>query len=104
MRRAVIKHGQVINIILASEDFSLPDCELVTLEETSSVGIGWTYDGVNFTKPEVDPEAEPDFPPGEPQPSLEELIADLRQELTAVKAELDELKSHLGLGESTQEG
>ena len=104
MRRSVIKHVQVIYIILASEYFSLPDCELVTLEETSSVGIGWTYDRANFYQPEVDPEAEPDFPPGEPQPSLEELIADLRQELTAVKAELDELKSHLGLGESTQEG
>jgi hypothetical protein len=104
MRRAVIKNGKVVNVILAPEWFTLPDCELVTLEVTSPVGIGWTYDRANFYQPEVDPEAEPDFPPGEPQPSLEELIADLRQELTAVKAELDELKSHLGLGESTQEG
>ena len=50
-RIAIIKEGIVDNIILATTEFgdTLPD---ITIDITSiECGIGWSYDGTNFTAP-----------------------------------------------------
>jgi hypothetical protein len=51
MRYAVIQNGIVVNIILADPSFVLPGYTLVQLPDDSLVGIGWLYDGTNFTQP-----------------------------------------------------
>jgi hypothetical protein len=51
MRYAVIQNGVVVNIILADPSFALPGYTLVQLADDSPVGIGWLYDGANFTQP-----------------------------------------------------
>lgn len=52
-RKAVINGSTVENVILADDDFELPDRLLVTLPEGSTVAPGWTYDGEDFAPPVV---------------------------------------------------
>lgn len=64
MRKAVINRSTVENIILADDDFELPDRAIVSLNDNSPVAIGWTYDGEDFSAPhEPAPSTDPaDFP------------------------------------------
>lgn len=50
-RKAVINAGVVENVILADDDFELPDSLLITLPEGSTAAPGWTYDGEDFAPP-----------------------------------------------------
>ncbi|MCO5082660.1 MAG: hypothetical protein M9955_13515 [Rhizobiaceae bacterium] len=50
-RKAVIDGTFVENVILADDDFELPDRLLLTLPEGSTVAPGWTYDGEDFAPP-----------------------------------------------------
>jgi hypothetical protein len=52
-RKAVINAGTVENVILADDDFELPDRVLITLPEGSIVAPGWTYDGEDFAPPVI---------------------------------------------------
>ena len=84
MRKAVVKDGKVINVILAPEGFTLPDCELITLADNSPVDQRWTCKKGEFIKP-PEPEPEP-----EPEPAKSEL--ELRIE--ALEAEITRLKDN----------
>ena len=68
MKYALIKSINVENIIVAQSDFietirSEWD-HIIQLDEDSPVGVGWTYDGSKFIKPEV-----PEVPVFEPEPT-----------------------------------
>jgi len=85
MRKAVVKDGKVINVILAPEGFTLPDCELITLADNSLVDQRWTYEKGEFIKP---PEPEP-----EPEPIPEPKKSDLELRIEALEAELSKLST-----------
>ncbi len=58
IRYALIKSGQVENVILADAEFiatiahQYDHCELLdTPEEQQVAGVGWTWDGTQFTAP-----------------------------------------------------
>lgn len=79
MRGAIVENGVVMNVILAETpaDFGAVPCG-------DGVGIGWLYDGEQFTKPQVQEEEPPNSP--EPDPTtLEDMIA-------AKLAELDDYR------------
>jgi len=58
MRKALIRNGIVENTIEADDNFFHPD-ENVTLVTTDIAGIGWSYDGTNFTAPIIELQPEP---------------------------------------------
>lgn len=56
MSHAVIQGGAVVNVIIwdgVAEWVPPQGCQAVACSDT--VGIGWTYDGENFTAPVADP-------------------------------------------------
>lgn len=60
---AVVKHGIVINIVAWGGETEWQPDEGYAVKTDGSVGIGWLYDGKDFT------------PPPEAMPTQEELIA-----------------------------
>lgn len=59
MKHAVIENGVVVNVVEAEPDFALQMGWIVYPDyvENEAVGIGWQYDGTNWTKPaEITPE------------------------------------------------
>lgn len=59
MRQALIKDGKVKNVIVANEKFLSRIRQqwdhIVELSKDTSVGIGWSYDGQNFSAPQPEP-------------------------------------------------
>lgn len=63
MRYALINHGAVVNVILASQEFidTLQDYQhALQLAEDSPVGVGWGWDGENLVPPPEPPPPDPD--------------------------------------------
>jgi len=55
MKYAVIKNGVIVNIVMSDSEFA-SQMGWITFPEyvdNKAVGIGWTYDGSNWTEPEV---------------------------------------------------
>lgn len=52
-RKAVINETTVESVILADDDFSLPDRIVATVPDGVPVTKGWTYDGEQFAAPEA---------------------------------------------------
>lgn len=52
-RRAVVNETTVESVILADDDFSLPDRIVATIPDGVPVTRGWTYDGEQFAAPEA---------------------------------------------------
>ena len=52
-RKAVINETTVESVILADDDFSLPDRIVATVPDGVPVTRGWTYDGEQFAAPEA---------------------------------------------------
>ena len=79
--RAHIKDGVVINLSVGDADkpWTPPDGTTVVDVTGQDVSIGYLYDGENFTAP-------PEPAPVEPTPTLEERVAALEEEVTAIKA------------------
>ena len=69
MKYALIKSNIVENIIVAQSDFIETIRHewdhIIQLDEDSPVGVGWTYDGSKFIKPEA-----PEVPVVEPEPTF----------------------------------
>ncbi len=78
MNYAKIENGAIKNVIVADADFATEHglIEFPTYIGNKAVGIGWKYDGTNFTEPVLIPE------PVITTPSKEQLLAEL-QALTA---------------------
>lgn len=55
MRKALIKDGAVLNVILIEEDFEYPLGEGETLVDSDEASPGDTYDGKVFIRPEPEP-------------------------------------------------
>ncbi len=84
MRKAVVKDGKVINVILAAKDFTLPGYELVTLADNSQVDHRWIYENGEFTRlPE--PESEPEIETEPIKNPLELRIEALETEIAKLK-------------------
>ena len=61
MKHAVIKNGIIVNIVLAEPDFATQMGWVVFPDyvDNKAVGIGWGYDGSNWTEPvEINPTEE----------------------------------------------
>lgn len=78
MGYAKIENGVITNIVVADADFAAEHglIEFPTYIGDKAVGIGWKYDGTNFTAPDPIPE------PVITTLSKEQLLAEL-QALTA---------------------
>jgi len=78
MSYAKIENGVITNIVVSDADFAAEHglVEFPTYIGDKAVGIGWKYDGTNFTEPDLIPE------PVITAPSKEQLLAEL-QALTA---------------------
>ena len=78
MGYAKIENGVITNTVVADEDFAAEHglIEFPAYIGSKAVGIGWKYDGTNFTEPDPIPE------PVVIAPSKEQLLAEL-QALTA---------------------
>lgn len=78
MSYAKIENGVITNTIVAEADFAAEHglVEFPAYIGNKAVGIGWKYDGTNFTEPDPIPE------PVIATPSKEQLLAEL-QALTA---------------------
>ena len=84
MTYAKIENGVITNAVVADADFAAEHglIEFPTYIGNKAVGIGWKYDGTNFTEP--DPVAvEP-----APAPTKEELMA----QLAALSAQIQALE------------
>ena len=51
-RKAIINAGRVENVIIADDEFAIPERELVTVPDKTPVSAGWTWAGGKFTAPE----------------------------------------------------
>ena len=78
MGYAKIENGVITNTIVADADFAAEHglIEFPAYIGSKAVGIGWKYDGTNFTEPD------PVVAPVVTAPSKEQLLAEL-QALTA---------------------
>ncbi len=73
-RKAVINAGVVENVILAADDFTLPDRELVALPDDVAVSPGWTYADGEFS------------PPAPPAPTADQVNAERERRILTGKA------------------
>lgn len=78
MGYAKIENGVITNTVVADADFAAEHglIEFPTYTNNKAVGIGWKYDGTNFTEPD------PILEPVNTTLSKEQLLAEL-QALTA---------------------
>ena len=85
MGYAKIENGVITNTIVADEDFAAEHglVEFPAYIGNKAVGIGWKYDGTNFTEPDPLPEPEPT-----PAPTKEQLMA----QLAALSAQIQALE------------
>ena len=85
MNYAKIENGLITNIIVADADFASEHglIEFPVYLGDKAVGIGWKYDGTNFTEPDPIPEPTP-----APAPTKEQLMA----ELSALTAKIQALE------------
>jgi hypothetical protein len=84
MSYAKIQNGVIVNVIVADADFAAEHglTEFPTYIGNKAVGIGWKYDGTNFTEPD------PVVIETAPAPTKEELMA----QLTALSAQIQALE------------
>jgi len=75
MRHAIIEDGKVTNVALAEPDFALEQGWVKCNDEVSK---GWSYDGSVFTAPEIIENPVVDVAATIPQPTKEELLAQLQ--------------------------
>lgn len=73
-RYAVIKGGEVVNVIIAEPGFALPDAVLIP-DDAGAACIGAAWDGKRFQRPEPPAEVQS----AERRPSIEERLAALEQ-------------------------
>ena len=83
MGYAKIENGVIKNVIVADADFAAEHglIEFPTYINNKAVGIGWKYDGTNFTEPD------PVVAPVVVAPTKEELLA----QLNALQAQIQAL-------------
>ena len=84
MGYAKIENGQISNVIVADADFAAAHglVEFPTYIDNQAVGIGWKYDGITFTEPDlivIEPA---------PAPTKEQLMA----QLAALSAQIQALE------------
>ena len=87
MNYAKIENGQISNVIVADADFAAEHglVEFPTYIDDQAVGIGWKYDGVNFTAP--DPVVAPT-----PEPVIAPTKQELMAQLAALSAQIQALE------------
>jgi len=85
MGYAKIENGVITNTVVADAAFAAEHglVEFPTYINNEAVGIGWKYDGTNFTAPDPIPEPIP-----APAPTKEQLMA----QLTALSAQIQALE------------
>ena len=85
MGYAKIENGQISNVIVADAAFAAEHglVEFPTYIDNQAVGIGWKYDGTNFTEPDPIPEPTP-----APAPTKEQLMA----QIAALSAQIQALE------------
>jgi len=82
MNYAKIENGLITNVIVADADFAA-EHGLITFPtyiSDKAVGIGWKYDGTNFTEPD------PVIAPVVIAPTKEQLIAELAALTSKIEA------------------